>query len=243
MAQSKSIREREIFEVFAKVAKLGPGTVESRPEPEPDILFLPITGEAQSFELVEILDNALSAATARTLDTKDACLDYLSTLPSLEQARFTAKYSNADICLAFNPDVAMPRRKALLPKIFQSLLSAPDDFEGDLPNTGSSLARYINYISIHRASFIGPMFDTPCTTWMGDPTVAAIDSKMAKTYSTTASLNLLAYIDSNPMRPEEVWNANLDEYLETLDESTQFKRIVVFHLRKATICREWRRGA
>lgn len=49
------------------------------------------------------------------------------------------------------------------------------------------------------------------------PTVGAIKGKFTKRYEPQGKLKLLAYIDGNPMFPEEIWLADLDDLLAGLD--------------------------
>lgn len=100
----------------------------------------------------------------------------------------------------------------------------------------------IDRIAIDRGQFIGPLFDVQSVVRVGDPTVNAIAKKMAKTYQTKGTRSLLAYIDTNPMFPDEIWLSNLDEYFLTLDEACQFQSIYVYDCRSKSIKRTWRRG-
>lgn len=236
---SKEERERLVFERFAMAMGLLPGgTFDSRPTPEPDILYMPASGPPRAFELVEILDRDFSATIGQQMATKEACQDYLDALPPAEADAFRAQYGDADIFIGFRDNLTIQRRKNALPRIFAALRSLPEGFTGDASDDDGSLDALLDHITIRRG-FRGPLFDVPSVTWVGDPTVDAISGKMAKKYAPQGELSLLAYIDTNPMFPDDVWLPDLDKYLATLDRTCQFAHIYVFDCRSNSIQRTW----
>ncbi len=243
MHLTKQERERLVFGEFSVVAGLMPGGwFCSRPDPEPDILYESDNGVSLAFELVEIIDQAYSNSIERQFDTKDACADYLISLSSAEQKSFQSQYADADIFLGFRPNMTLRLRRNSLPRVFAKLRSLPAGFAGDVAYD-SSLDSVLDRISIHRGRFIGPMFDAPSVVRVGDPTVAAIENKMSKSYVPRGDLHLLSYIASNPMFPDDVWLANLDQYFASLDATCQFESIIVYDRRSNAIKRTWRRDA
>ena len=237
--QSKEERERLVFERFAVATGLLPGaTFDSRPAPEPDILYMPASGSPRAFELVEILDRDFSATIGQQLGTKEVCQDYLDALPPAEADAFRAQYGDADIFIGFRDNLTIQRRKNALPRIFAALRSLPGGFTGDAFDDGGSLDALLDRITIHRG-LRGPLFDVPSVTWVDDPTVDVISGKMGKKYAPQGELSLLAYIDANPMFPDDVWLPDLDEYLATLDRTCQFVHIYVFDCRSNSVQRTW----
>lgn len=243
MALTKDARERLVFAHFAKAARLLPGgTFTSRPEPEPDILYVAADGTSQAFELVEIIDQEYSASLGQSFNTKAACNAYLDKLPAPEAAAFRTAFANADIALTFRDDVTGQRRKNALPAIFKHLASLPAGFTGDVFKDSNPLGTVLSYAHVGRGRFNGPLFDATSATWVGDPSVDALKGKMTRSYTPQGQLNLLAYIDGNPMFPDDVWLANLDEYLLTLDVSCQFAKIFVYDCGTSIIKRTWQRA-
>lgn len=120
------------------------------------------------------------------------------------------------------------RRRNALPSIFRHLMQLPPGFEGDAFGEGNPLEPVLSHLHVIRGRFVGPLFDDPSMARVGDPTVGVLASKMTKTYAPQGQLNLLAYIDGNPMFPDEVWLADLDAYLATLDARCQFEQIFVY---------------
>lgn len=244
MALSKPDRELLVFATFAQAAGLLPnGTFESRLPPEPDILYRGANGSSAAFELVEIIDRDYSNSIARQLSTKDACLAYFESLPANEKTVFKSLYANADIFFDFRANLTLHRRRSLLRDLFVHLLSLPAGFSGDTLHDGVRSIAGIDRISIHRGCFNGPLFDAPSFVRVGDPTIEAIDRKLNKAYKPDGTLNLLAYIDGNPMLPDEAWLSNLDTCLARLDYTCQFESIYVFELRTTSIRRKWDRNS
>lgn len=237
---SKEDREQVVFERFATATGLLPGgKFDSRPTPEPDILYVPASGPARAFELVEILDRDFSATIGQQLGTKEICQAHLDALPPAEAGAFRAQYGDADIFIGFRDGLTLQRRKNALPRIFAALRSLPAGFTGDAFEDGGPLDAILDRIAVYRGRFKGPLFDAPSVTWVGDPTVDAISGKMGKKYAPKGELALLAYIDTNPMFPDDVWLPDLDAYFTTLDGTCQFAHIYVFDCRSNSVRRAW----
>jgi hypothetical protein len=236
--------ESIVFERFAKAAGLLPGgTFAGRPPPERDILFLPASGAPRAFELVEIIDQSFSSTIGQQLGTKDVCETYLASLPPVQAHAFREQYANADICIAFHPNLSIQRRRNWLPRIFGELRKLPAGFSGDVFEDGGPLAAVLGRITVYRARLNGPLFDVPGVTYVGDPTVDALSGKMTKRYEPQGEMSLLASIDTNPMFPDEVWLTDLDAYLASLDGACQFAHVYVFECGSNSIRREWHRPA
>lgn len=241
---SKEERERLVFERFARATGLLPGgTFDSRPTPQPDILYVPDGGAPRAFELVELLDRDFSATIGKQLETKEICQSYLDALPTSEADAFRAQYGDADIFIGFRDSLSTQRRRNALPRLFAALRSLPTGFTGEAFDDGGPLELLIDRIAIYRGRLNGPLFDAPGVTWVGDPTVDAISGKMGKKYAPQGELSLLSYIDANPMFPDDVWLPDLDEYLATLDRTCQFAHIYVFECRSNSIRRAWHNPA
>nr|WP_316642596.1 hypothetical protein [uncultured Roseateles sp.] len=242
---TKDQRERAIFEAFAIAAGLlqKGDTFESQQPPELDILLHSIELGDQAFELVEILDQGLQSSTGLQINTKSVCRVFLESMPDAGRNSFCAKYSNACIAFGFHGDYSLQRRKNFLPSLFTALRSLPDGFEGDADICSLKLQKTLSFLTVNRGSFVGPMFDASSAVWVGDPTVDAIRGKTKKKYVTPHPLNLLAYIESHPMFPDDVWLPDLDAYLSSLDSSCQFERIYVFDVQKGSVERVWHRDS
>lgn len=241
---SKEERERVVFAHFGRTAGLLPhGSFTSRPVPEPDILYTAADGTRLAFELVEIIDRDYKASVGQSSSTQDACHALLDRMPAAEAIAFRTAFSNADIALDFRDGMSVQRRKNALPDIFKFLMQLPPGFTGDVFEDGNPLEPFLSHMYVNRGRFNGPLFIDSSATWVGDPTVDALAGKMLKTYEPLGQLNLLAYIDTNPMLPDEVWLADLDNYLATLDPGCQFAKIFVYDCGTSRIRRIWQRSA
>lgn len=238
---SKEERERIVFAHFGRAAGLLPGgSFSSRPPREPDILYVAKDGTHLAFELVEIIDQDYKASVGQTFSMKDACNAFLDGIENA--AAFRQAFSDADIAFDFGRGMSEQRRRNALPAIFKHLMQLPPGFKGDVFADGNPLAALVDHLYVYRG-VVGPLFNDSSAIWVDDPTVDAIEGKMVKTYEPQGQLNLLAYIDTNPMFPEEVWLGRLDTYLATLDARCQFANVFVYDCNASSIRRTWVRPA
>ncbi len=156
---------------------------------------------------------------------------------------FKEKYGNADIFLSFRPDLTIRRRRKTLSTIFEKLAALPPDTKGEIFAEDVDLEGFIEYANINRGRFVGPLFDASEVVFVGDPTVEAIDSKMDKTYKTLYELSLLAYVETNPMFPDEVWLSDLEKYGAILGADCQFENIFVFDWQSRLVRYKWSRNS
>ncbi len=70
---------------------------------------------------------------------------------------------------------------------------------------------------------------------VGDPSVKTVQNKLTRSYTTDHPIELIAYIDENPMFPENVWKPKLDAFLNELPSLAPFQKIWVLDLDKRII--------
>jgi hypothetical protein len=245
---NKERYERLIFQDFARVAGLldANASFESRSPPEPDILLRSHQFGHQAFELIEIVDQHFQRSSGLQRKTESICRDHLDSLQPSYRANFQAKYSNAYIVFEFQPGFTLQRRKNFIPRLFDKLISLSDNHVGELSThelNKLNLNKGLNFLNIYRGNFVGPMFSASSAVWISDPAAEAIRKKTLKEYTTPHPLNLLAYIKSQPLFPDDdVWLSDLDKHLESLDAKCQFSYIYVFNYRTKTIERTWHRN-
>lgn len=232
MGEERGEHELEIFRRFAAVVGLlkTDDRFEKRKSPEPDVLFHSAAGISTAFELVELIYQDYAGGIGLLIATKTALHTYYEALPSTQREIFDHKYSNALLYFRFHPSLTFKRRRAAFSVIFDHLLVVPDGFTGDALDGDAALSSVLDGVSISRGRFNGPIFDAESIGWIGDPAVPAIRGKFAKTYSTPYPVELLAYIETNPMFPDEVWLADLEEFLGAQVRPLPFRRIWVFHI-------------
>lgn len=240
MGNERADRELDIFRQFAVAAGLSDSLAcgEKRTPPEPDILFRDTAGAYTAFELVELLDQEYGNRVGLLVGTKTALRTYYEGLPEPQRSEFQKKYGNALLYFQFPDALTFKRRRAAFPGIFDRLLRLPNGFTGEAFEDEPELQSILNGVSISRGRFIGPIFDPESVGWVGDPTVPAIQKKFAKQYQTEHPIELLAYIEINPMFPDEVWIADLQDFLARHGTFMPFRRIWVFHVSKKQVkCR------
>jgi hypothetical protein len=127
-----------------------------------------------------------------------------------------------------------------VPSVFRELLLQPAGFE-DLIDTfhDPTLARAILSLSVQRIPSKGPMFDSPSGGFLVDPCVDTIERKFQKAYHSHRPIELLAYIDLNPMFPEEVWKPKLYDLLKGRGIIAPFRKIWVLDLTTGNIELTW----
>lgn len=245
MRMPKEERERLIFSLFAKSAGLttAGSSIESRSPPQPDILLTESDGTCVAFELVEILDQGYSGSTQRQFDTKSVFYKHLDAMLEPTRSRFRGKYADADIHIEFDEKLTLRRREQSLQQVFNALLCLPDEISGEVPIEDDCLQKIVKYLYINRGKFSGPLFDIQSAVWVGDPTVDSIRTKLDKTYDSPHPVGLLAYIETNPMYPDDVWLTELDNFLAELGRDCQFDSIYVFDCSSRAVKRSWRRDS
>ncbi|PPD33384.1 MAG: hypothetical protein CTY19_07645 [Methylomonas sp.] len=242
---TKEERERLIFQLFAESSDLlsSGDRVESKSPPEPDVLLTQSDGSNRAFELVEILDQDYSSLTQSQLTTKSDCYVYLNAMQEPSQTQFIKKYANADIHIEFEDSLTRRRRQQSLEQVFDFLLRLPEEASGEVSLEGESVQNLIKYLNISRSNLVGPLFDIQSLVWVGDPTIDLIRKKLEKNYKTSYPISLLAYIETNPMYPDDVWLAELDTFLCELKNNCQFEFIYIFDCASKTIKRSWCRDS
>jgi hypothetical protein len=235
--KDKVEQELKIFRKFLETRSisLDEVTFESRKPKEPDILLHYSNGSNIAFELVELLDVNYGRMRGILLDTVGAIRAFVENLTSDKKDCLYRKYGNAFLYFKFIQGATFKQRKDILPKIFDKLLVLKDDFTGETLENDPECSHALNSISISRGNFVGPIFDPDSVGCIGDPTIDVIKRKFIKTYETKSPIELLAYIDVNPMMPDSIWIDNLRKFLEAYPKPLPFEKIWVFDYRKHKI--------
>lgn len=228
-------RELSVFTRFLAARGISAAQEHSseRPEPEPDILFAFPGQESIAYELVELLDQGWGRHMSDMGAIYAALKETHAKLSLGTKSVFDAKYRNADIGFAFTNQSTNRQRVAAMPSIFAAMLDLPDGVEGPALEDASGFAAVLEHVFIGRVdSLVGPIFHPSGGLWVSEPTVPTLQAKFAKaeTYRTAAPIELLAYIDRNAQFPEDVWQANLADFLNGV-AAIPFRRIWVLDLK------------
>ena len=231
MRANQARDERKVFEVFVHVTapNIDIASIESRPDPEPDILCrdLSSTTGYKAFELVELIDNGHAHRMGLLSATKKLLGEYFVNLPPQKKDVFQSKFSNALLYFRFLKRSTLKQRRKALGGIFEQLLTLDNGFTGTAFKGDPRFAGLLSEVLISRGSYSGPLFDMESVGWIGNPTGRAVTEKLHKQYITKHPMELLAYIDGNPMLPDEAWLGNLEDILASAAKPFQFQRIWV----------------
>lgn len=238
MAQDHGKTEVQIFEVFAQVCPLpiNLGSIEKQNAPKPDILC-EIKGIGKvAFELTELIDENYARQSSLRCDTERALRDFYRELPQEKSTIFDNLYKDSLLMFFFDKNISLRNRKKIFGDIFDLLLALKPGFEGDIPLQGT-VKVVVNKKNIHRGmeSFPAPTFHVPSSGSVGDPTRSTIGKKFRKVYESQVPIELLAYIDRNPMFPEKYWRPRLHEFVKETLRDQSFERVWVFDLNKKQI--------
>ncbi len=226
--ERKALEEREIFKAFAKVApfEVVPESVESRNEPEPDILcFIEGLGQV-GFELTELIDQAYMDCLGLTFSTKQYLENYCE-LGAADSALFRDKYSDALLHLEYSEVSSLKKRKKAAKKAFPKLLKLPENSDGEFLKSDPELAPVLRWIQIDRVGCVGPIIDVSSYVRIGDPTAKTIENKFSKSYKCNYPIELLAHINWGIMPHDEVWMAAADKAASKISNSP-FRKLWVF---------------
>ena len=233
---TKPINERQareevaVFRLFATACPLPVclDSIQSRMPPEPDILC-EVTGEGPvAFELVESIDARYAQQTNDAIELKLRFEEAYNALPLRDKKQLRDKYSDALILVDFHPAAKKHQKEAAVPEILDWLKVLPALSKGKArPPSGSRLAKVVRKVRVNRGGFRGPQFDVDNVGSLWDSTLRQIRSKLErkKPYETSHPLELLAYLNIQPVLPEEVWLDEIHEYVSEHLETSQFRRV------------------
>jgi hypothetical protein len=227
---SKADREKEVFEKFSMVApfKVLPGSIESRPPPEPDILCQLDTFEYVAYELTELIDQEYMARLGLMFSTKQYLDSYWTTnLNPVDSRHFRDKYRDALINFEYCQESSLRDRKAVAAIAFSKLLDLPDNSEGEFFKSDPELMPNLKWIQICRVGIPEPIIDVASAGWLGDPTEPTIKKKFSKTYETEHPIELLAHINWGIMPLEDVWKASADN-VSSMISGSPFRKFWVY---------------
>ena len=220
--------ELNAFKFFITASKepVDPSSVLAKSPPTPDIECKYLSGCGVAFELVELLDPAFKRIFEVQQSKARSLYNHLDKMAHADREAFVSQYGDADILVNFHDNCSLGSIKIAIPDVFRELLAMPVGFNGltDTFTTGG-LKKTVMSISISRGGFQGPLFNGQAVGWVGDPCVGTVQNKLNKSYVSPHPIELIAYIDGNPMFPDNVWKPTLDNFLRQLPSLSPFRRI------------------
>jgi hypothetical protein len=229
---TKAQDERRIFELLAATAGMSvvPNSIQQNDPPAPDI-ECQIQGLGPFAVELVALDAADTRARLQNMRATDhAWRQALAKWPAVEQARLRAEGEDLFLALRISNDAGARDRTQLMGSIQAQLLAKPSDFKGNLFDSLNRPRGLLEAI-VHRGHVTnGPRINAPSAgSWL-PPQIQKIEEKLtAKTYSTSAPLELFAYATHDDV-DAHVRSLNLvDECVKTHLPGSQFLRVRVFN--------------
>jgi hypothetical protein len=224
MAQSDD--ELQTFARFLEAARLPVrlDSITSRRPPEPDIACELLDGSEVRFELVEIVDETFARRVS----------DQIHIQHELGLAAEARGLSSGTMCDALvfvvYRDSATSRQRLLgASSLTDWLGTLPDSAIGRIQPLDDALRRTIQFVSISRGRFTGPVFQVDASSFISNPLIGRVSAKFAKKYvADNAAIELLAHYDLQPAGPPEVWTEELRQFVPDRLSSSQFRRVWVF---------------
>jgi hypothetical protein len=236
-------KEQTIFRDFVATLKIDMDSMESREPPEPDIVCQIVGCGKVGFELTELIDQNFKKREVLMYRTKchltNAPREHLS---KSESSEFCRKYKNAFLLFRYRDGSSLQKRKLTTKSALQALLSLPDNYKGTL--TGREFLSIptksaLNEIRVCRGDFFkGPILDTDSSGLLGDPVEATFHKKLSKRYEVKYPIELLTYIETDLLRPQDALIVELQK-LEEKFLASQFKKVWVFDRRTRSIRYQW----
>lgn len=235
----KAERERAVFELFCRSQNWwsAEARIESRVPPEPDILFTPASGDPVAFEIVEFMDRDFARTMASDRATEDHMRAGFNELPPSKREQLQASFADSDIAISFEYGVTERQRAKAVDALLDHLLALPPGWTG-VEIRPSGLRPQVTQLIVQRGPFTGPIFSVASATWVDDPSIEAIEEKVNSTYKTPHPLELLAYIELNPMFPDDAWIPDLADFCRGL-ASCPFRAIYVFDVTRGEVLFSW----
>jgi hypothetical protein len=230
-------REVPVFKSFleARGILFDQDSIEKRQPPEPDILFRNSDGLNVAFELVELLDKDYGRMYNILFDTIDEIQRFYENFVKEKKDSFKKKFGDAFLNFNFLQNATFKQRQTAIPKIFEKLLAVSDSFTSEVLEDDPDLFFALKSVSISRGKLNGPIFNPESVGGIGDPTVPKIQQKFTKEYRTQYPIELLAYIDVNPMLPNDIWLESLQEFIKIQSKPFPFQHIWVFDYRNKVV--------
>ena len=166
--------------------------------------------------------------------TNTALRTHFENLPPDRKALFERNFGDALLYFRFSQFTTLNQRRNALALAFDKLLALPSGVTGEVLPNDPEFGESLLSVSVSRG-IVGPIFDLDSSGWIGDPTVPNIKQKFGKTYVSSYPVELLAYIDGNPMFPDDVWLGNLMEFVGSQPKPFPFRWLWVFDCRKAQV--------
>ena len=238
-------RELAVFRRFAETCRLSidVSSIEKRDPPEPDILCT-VDGECDvAFELVEVTDEDHKSDTNTKLQLERDYWDYYTGLPAGLRGDFGKLYGKAFIGIWYDDGLSMREKRQAIPVVFDFLREQAPAYQGhqgqDRPHPTSPLGKAgIRRITVKHRDYAQPEFDIQESgTRFAGPVYAPFLKKLGNQYTTSAPIELLAYLELQPLMTG--WQQRLDAAIAAHQPPSAFRRVWVFRYEPPEVLSEF----
>ena len=215
-----------MFKEFAEICpyKIDLGSIKKRPEPEPDILCELLEDGLVAFELAEIVDEHFARQVDGGAVLRQRFVEASQALPA-----FRRKFADASIYVEFFDEISDRVRTNSIGPIFERLEALKFAFDGDVPIAKhSQLQKVLRRLEVHRSTFEGPIFSLMKSVKRIDHSIELLRKKFAKSYTTSAPIELLAHFYRQPPSSDSEWIQGVRGYVTDRLRCSMFRRIWIY---------------
>jgi hypothetical protein len=232
--RDKAVHDQLVFGLFADYVALGvePGSIESRPEPEPDIRCRTKRLGDVAFELTEVIDEAAQKHIRTMLQAREALLAHQAQLSAPEAAEFRRRYGQSYIKVVFRSGATLRRCVEAIPRLYTWLIrELGEGTYGYVVSLPAPLRISIEAVDI---LFPGPpMVEVAFGATIHDAVFDAIVKKLDKSpYKTSLPVELLAFGYDQPLLVGDRWedqrSALVKEAIDEANASGHIRRVWLF---------------
>ena len=228
-------RELRIFSGFAEASprQFDLSTLEKRQPKHPDVI-IECDGSSVAFELVELIDQDFARSIALMLDTRKMVQDKFEDLPEDRKQAFEEKYSDALLNFSFT-EVPFGKRREIVNAVLDELMSLEDGFQGRTLQDSKDFAGVLNFVVVSRGECGRLKLDAESAGLLDDPTLDMLQNKFGKQYESDCPMELLAYIESHPTLPDDIWLPKVKIFVSKHLKKSPFERVTIYDINKAIV--------
>ena len=96
-------------------------------------------------------------------------------------------------------------------------------------------AGVLNFVGVGRGEFRGPILRVDSAGLLDDPTLDRLQNKFGKQYESDCPMELLAYIESHPTLPDDIWLPKVKVFVCKHLKESPFERVTIYDINKAIV--------
>ena len=138
----------------------------------------------------------------------------------------------------FSAEITIPpfgKRREIVNAVLDELMSLEDGFQGRALQDSKDFAGVLNFVRVGRGEFGGPILGVDSAGFLRDPTLDRLQNKFGKQYESDCPMELLAYIESHPMLPDDIWLPPVKNFVREHLKKSPFERVTIYDINKAIV--------